>query len=73
MSSSYHPSQQRETEQTNGQSVTAVSDALFGTRQHTTGAKLQLPRKVPLRIEPKTYFGRARLETPAGIKSWVSY
>ncbi len=35
------------------------SDNLFGTRYHTEGASLQLPRKVPLRIEPKSYFGEA--------------
>jgi hypothetical protein len=30
---------------------------LFGTRMHTEGAELQLPRKVPMRVEPKSYFG----------------
>lgn len=37
--------------------VGEVTDALFGTRSHTMGAQYQLPRKIPLRIEPKTYFG----------------
>lgn len=35
----------------------SVMDTLFGTRQHTSGAELQLPRKVPMRVEPKSYFG----------------
>ena len=44
--------------QTNGQTaVSAIQDAVYGTRNYTPGAKYQLPRKVPLRIEPKTYFG----------------
>lgn len=43
-----------------GPSTAGVTDALFGTRSHTQGAKLQLPRKVPLRIEPKTYFANER-------------
>ncbi len=34
-----------------------VLDTLFGTRYHTPGAALQLPRKVPMRVEPKSYFG----------------
>jgi len=34
-----------------------TTDALFGTRAYTEGARYQLPRKIPLRIEPKTYFG----------------
>jgi len=34
-----------------------VTDTLFGTKYFTQGANLQLPRKVPLRIEPKSYFG----------------
>lgn len=38
--------------------MSAVLDTLFGTRAHTPGAALQLPRKVPLRIEPKTWFGK---------------
>ena len=54
---SNHPSQRGEAEHNSAATTTVVQDALFGTRQYTTGAKLQLPRKVPLRIEPKTYFG----------------
>ena len=34
-----------------------VFDTLFGTRYYTEGATLQLPRKVPMRVEPKSYFG----------------
>ena len=34
-----------------------VTDTLFGTKYFTHGAEMQLPRKVPLRIEPKSYFG----------------
>ncbi|KAK9818344.1 hypothetical protein WJX72_010983 [[Myrmecia] bisecta] len=37
-----------------------ISDVLFGTSLSTPGARLQLPRKVPLRIEPKTYFANER-------------
>lgn len=33
-------------------------DTLFGTRMATEGAQLQLPRKIPVRVEPKTFFGR---------------
>jgi hypothetical protein len=36
-----------------------VLDTLFGTRYHTPGAALQLPRKVPMRVEPKSYFGES--------------
>lgn len=36
---------------------TQLRDQLFGTRGYTEGARYQLPRKIPLRIEPKTYFG----------------
>ena len=32
---------------------------IYGTRFHTEGAELQLPRKVPMRVEPKSYFGEA--------------
>lgn len=35
----------------------AATDRIFGTRRVTVGARLQIPRKAPLRIEPKTYFG----------------
>lgn len=34
-----------------------ITDRLFGTRAYTEGARFQIPRKIPLRIEPKTYFG----------------
>ena len=42
-------------------SVSAVRDNLFGTLGHTEGAEYQIPRKIPLRIEPKTYFGARRV------------
>jgi hypothetical protein len=32
---------------------------MFGTRAYTQGALYQVPRKIPVRIEPKTYFGAA--------------
>lgn len=38
-------------------SSSQVTDQLFGTLAHTEGAQYQVPRKIPLRIEPKTYFG----------------
>ena len=45
-----------------------VTDTLFGTKYFTQGAHLQLPRKVPLRIEPKSYFGELhRLLATASI------
>lgn len=34
-----------------------VFDSLYGTKQFTKGAELQRPRKVPMRVEPKSYFG----------------
>jgi hypothetical protein len=34
-----------------------IMDSMFGTRYHTPGAELQLPRKVPMRVEPKSFFG----------------
>lgn len=34
-----------------------VFDSLFGTRMATEGAQLQIPRKIPVRVEPKTFFG----------------
>jgi len=37
-----------------------IADRFFGSRRVTVGASLQRPRKVPLRIEPKTYFGERR-------------
>lgn len=51
----------------NSEIVSAASDAVFGTRSYTAGAKLQLPRKVPLRIEPKTFFANERT-----YLSWLS-
>eukprot|EP00879_Flechtneria_rotunda_P010916 GHRR01011407.1.p1 GENE.GHRR01011407.1~~GHRR01011407.1.p1 ORF type:complete len:125 (+),score=34.79 GHRR01011407.1:192-566(+) len=44
-----------------------VFDSLFGTRYHTPGAELQLPRKVPMRVEPKSYFANERT-----FLSWCS-
>jgi hypothetical protein len=41
-------------------------DTMFGTRYHTVGAELQLPRKVPMRVEPKSFFGELRLVKAAG-------
>ncbi|EFN54292.1 hypothetical protein CHLNCDRAFT_135880 [Chlorella variabilis] len=38
----------------------SLVDALWGTRTHTEGAQYQKPRKIPLRIEPKTYFANER-------------
>ncbi|KAL4852664.1 Vacuolar transporter chaperone 1 [Chlorella vulgaris] len=38
----------------------ALTDQLWGTRAHTQGAQYQKPRKIPLRIEPKTYFANER-------------
>lgn len=37
-----------------------VFDRLFGTHMATAGAELQLPRKIPVRVEPKTYFANER-------------
>ncbi|PNW74778.1 hypothetical protein CHLRE_12g510250v5 [Chlamydomonas reinhardtii] len=37
-----------------------VFDKLYGTKQFTQGAELQLPRKVPMRVEPKSYFANER-------------
>ncbi|KAL4435031.1 hypothetical protein ABPG77_003856 [Micractinium sp. CCAP 211/92] len=42
------------------QGGSTLTDALFGTRTHTEGAQYQKPRKIPLRIEPKTYFANER-------------
>eukprot|EP01025_Chloroclados_australasicus_P051731 TRINITY_DN6030_c0_g1_i1.p1 TRINITY_DN6030_c0_g1~~TRINITY_DN6030_c0_g1_i1.p1 ORF type:complete len:160 (-),score=9.47 TRINITY_DN6030_c0_g1_i1:254-709(-) len=39
----------------------------FGARTYTPGAQLQLPRRVPLRIEPKSYFANERT-----YLSWIS-
>mmetsp|Transcript_24836 Transcript_24836/g.54086 ORF Transcript_24836/g.54086 Transcript_24836/m.54086 type:complete len:148 (-) Transcript_24836:784-1227(-) len=40
--------------------MSALTDKLWGTRYHTQGASLQLPRKVPMRVEPKSYFALER-------------
>lgn len=45
----------------------ALSDVLFGSRTTTVGAALQRPRKAPLRIEPKTYFGTDRAKRIGGV------
>jgi hypothetical protein len=47
----------------------AMQDAVYGTRLHTQGAKYQIPRKVPLRIEPKTYFGESTVHCPWSIRT----
>eukprot|EP00882_Tetradesmus_deserticola_P005681 GHRQ01005982.1.p2 GENE.GHRQ01005982.1~~GHRQ01005982.1.p2 ORF type:complete len:153 (+),score=64.29 GHRQ01005982.1:92-550(+) len=44
-----------------------VFDTVFGTKYHTPGAELQLPRKVPMRVEPKSYFANERT-----FLSWCS-
>jgi uncharacterized membrane protein YidH (DUF202 family) len=44
-----------------------VRDQLFGTRGYTYGARYHVPRKIPLRIEPKTYFANERT-----FLSWLS-
>ena len=41
-----------------------ITDRLFGTRAYTEGARFQIPRKIPLRIEPKTYFGKHSKHIP---------
>lgn len=50
-----------------------VFDSMFGTKYHTPGAELQLPRKVPMRVEPKSYFGERGLliNSPAVQRKWV--
>ncbi|GLI59006.1 hypothetical protein VaNZ11_000829 [Volvox africanus] len=46
---------------TNGKMATNyLFDKLYGTKQFTAGAELQLPRKVPMRVEPKSYFANER-------------
>ncbi|GBF99732.1 vacuolar transport chaperone [Raphidocelis subcapitata] len=45
----------------------ALMDTMFGTRYHTEGAQLQLPRKVPMRVEPKSFFANERT-----FLSWCS-
>jgi hypothetical protein len=47
-----------------------VFDTMFGTKYHTPGAELQLPRKVPMRVEPKSYFGELRRME---CEAWCSY
>lgn len=47
-----------------------VTDTLFGTKYFTQGANLQLPRKVPLRIEPKSYFGELHCLL-ATVSNWT--
>jgi hypothetical protein len=54
-STSANSAQMREV--TNLIETQGLRDQLFGTREYTHGARYQLPRKIPLRIEPKTYFG----------------
>ncbi|GLC43847.1 hypothetical protein PLESTB_000914700 [Pleodorina starrii] len=45
----------------NGKMATSyIFDKLYGTKQFTAGAELQLPRKVPMRVEPKSYFANER-------------
>ncbi|GFR44876.1 hypothetical protein Agub_g6219 [Astrephomene gubernaculifera] len=44
----------------NGTTTSFLFDKLYGTKQHTAGAELQLPRKVPMRVEPKSYFANER-------------
>lgn len=44
----------------NGSQAAWVFDRLYGTKQYTAGAELQLPRKVPIRVEPKSYFANER-------------
>jgi len=47
--------------------IPGLRDQLFGTRGYTRGARYQIPRKIPLRIEPKTYFANERT-----FLSWLS-
>jgi len=42
-------------------------DSLFGTRYHTEGATIQRPRKVPMRVEPKSYFGACQHRGVVGV------
>lgn len=44
-----------------------VFDKLYGTKFYTPGASLQLPRKIPIRVEPKSYFANERT-----FLSWMS-
>lgn len=47
--------------------VRSFWDRLYGTKMYTPGAELQLPRKVPMRVEPKSYFANERT-----FLSWTS-
>jgi uncharacterized membrane protein YidH (DUF202 family) len=40
--------------------LTLISLAGWGTKRHTPGSAVQLPRKVPLRLEPKAFFAVER-------------
>mmetsp|Transcript_24197 Transcript_24197/g.66235 ORF Transcript_24197/g.66235 Transcript_24197/m.66235 type:complete len:168 (-) Transcript_24197:652-1155(-) len=42
-------------------------DKIHGTHFYTEGAEIQLPRKIPMRVEPKSYFALERT-----FLSWVS-
>ncbi|KAK9915394.1 hypothetical protein WJX75_008578 [Coccomyxa subellipsoidea] len=48
------------TQQNGHNALSSLQDSVYGTRTHTQGARYQIPRKVPLRIEPKTYFANER-------------
>ncbi|CAL8468941.1 g8482 [Coccomyxa elongata] len=48
------------TQQNGHNALSSLQDSVYGTMAHTQGAKYQIPRKVPLRIEPKTYFANER-------------
>mmetsp|Transcript_37476 Transcript_37476/g.80732 ORF Transcript_37476/g.80732 Transcript_37476/m.80732 type:complete len:154 (-) Transcript_37476:71-532(-) len=37
-----------------------IADRIWDTRLYTEGSQLQLPRKVPMRVEPKSYFALER-------------
>lgn len=50
-----------------GDTKAQVFDTLFGTRSGAPGALLQKPRKVPMRVEPKSYFANERT-----FLSWCS-
>mmetsp|Transcript_10385 Transcript_10385/g.18066 ORF Transcript_10385/g.18066 Transcript_10385/m.18066 type:complete len:161 (-) Transcript_10385:307-789(-) len=49
-----------------GRGTGKLFDKLYGTHFHTEGAELQLPRKVPMRVEPKSYFALERT-----FLSWI--
>eukprot|EP00798_Chlamydomonas_sp_ICE-L_P028056 gene28056-31157_t len=44
----------------------AITDRLWGTMNHTHGAAIQLPRKTPMRVEPKSFFALERT-----FLSWI--